>query len=309
MKKTFWLLGILICIALVVIGIGVKVYLRNPALVEVGSLPSSSKNDPMVVDGHGFTKRTFTDALGRSITYYFYVPKNYNPHQKYPLVLLLHGHGERSSTSYSEAKNENNIVGQTFVQVWGPDYTAPFNPQVQQHWPSFIVVPQLTNKQQWANRPSNKGSYTQTAQPSLQLLLAKELVDALQHDYSGIDAQRLYITGLSLGGYGTWDAIERWPNYFAAAAPIAGAGDPSKAAQLIHLPIWAFHGSADKSVPVSGSRDMIKAIKAAGGHPNYTEFPNATHSVWWRVYSATGTSQHVNGFYNWLYTQKNHNSS
>jgi predicted peptidase len=303
-KKTLWLFGILVCIALVAIGIGVKVYLRNPAIVEAGSLPSSSKNDPMVVDGHGFIKRTFTDALGRSINYYFYVPKNYNSHQKYPLVLLLHGHGERSSTSYSEAKNEQQIVGQTFIQVWGPDYTAPFNPQVQQHWPCFIVVPQLINKQQWVNQPSRKGSYTQTAQPSLQLLLAKELIDALQREYTGIDANRLYITGLSLGGYGTWDAIERWPNYFAAAVPIAGAGDPSKAAQLVNLPIWAFHGSDDKSVPVSGSRDMIKAIKAAGGHPNYTEFPHATHSVWWRVYSATGASQHVNGFYNWLFAQK-----
>jgi predicted peptidase len=304
-KKTFCLFNIITCTILVIIGIvGVKAYLKNPAIVDAGSLPSASKTDPMVVDGHGFIKRTFTDVLNRSITYYFYVPKNYNPHQKYPLVLLLSGRGERSSAKNNEAKNEKNIVGQTFVQVWGPDYTAPFNPEVQQHWPSFIVVPQITDKQQWVNRPSNKGSYVQTAQPSLQLLLAKELLDSLQYDYSAIDANRLYITGLSLGGLGTWDAAERWPNYFAAAVPIAGAGDPSKAARLVNLPIWAFHGSVDKSIPVASSRTMIKAIQAAGGHPKYTEFPNATHSVWWVVYSATGTSEHVNGFYNWLFAQR-----
>lgn len=303
-KKTFWLLSsTVICVILILSGIVVKVYLSDPTTVEAGPLLSSSKDDPMAVDGHGFIKRTFTDLLHRSITYYFYIPKNYNPQRKYPLVLLLHGSGERSSTKNSEAKNEQNIVGQTFVQVWGTGYTAPHNPQVQQHWPSFIVVPQITNKQLWVNAPE-KGSYTMTARPSLQLLLVKELLDALQLDYSGIDSNRLYITGFSLGGYGTWDAIERWPDYFAAAVPIAGGGDPSKASRIIHTPVWAFQGGDDKSVPVSASRTMIKAIKAAGGHPRYTEFAHTSHSVWWMVYSATGTSQHVNGFYNWLYAQK-----
>jgi len=105
-----------------------------------------------------------------------------------------------------------------------------------------------------------------------------------------------------MGGYGTWEAIERWPNYFAAAAPIAGAGDPSKASTLTHLPIWAFHGSADRTVPVSGSRDMIDAISAAGGNPRYTEFPGAGHGVWGYVYSL-GASGNATDFFPWLFSQ------
>ncbi|HEV7234704.1 MAG TPA: prolyl oligopeptidase family serine peptidase [Ktedonobacteraceae bacterium] len=133
--------------------------------------------------------------------------------------------------------------------------------------------------------------------------MAKEIVDALQKEYQGIDSNRLYITGLSLGGYGVWDAIERWPSYFAAAIPIAGAGDPSKAAVLKDLPIWAFHGSADTTVPASGSRDMIATIKAAGGHPLYTEYPGAGHEIWDFVYATTGTAQHTPGVLSWLFSQ------
>ena len=132
-------------------------------------------------------------------------------------------------------------------------------------------------------------------------------MDTLQRKYTGIDARRLYITGLSNGGYGTWDAIERWPDYFAAAAPIAGAGDPSKAAVLKDMPIWAFHGSADTVIPVSGSRDMIAAIEAAGGHPRYTEFPGAGHGVWGYVYSLNDSSERVTNFFPWLFSQ--HRSS
>jgi predicted peptidase len=134
--------------------------------------------------------------------------------------------------------------------------------------------------------------------------MAKEIVDALQKQYTNIDPRRLYVTGLSMGGYGTWEAIERWPNYFAAAAPIAGAGDPSKASVLTHLPVWAFHGSKDTIVPVSGSRDMIAAITAAGGKPRYTEFPGAGHGVWGYVYATTGTADRVPSFFPWLFSHQ-----
>ena len=105
-----------------------------------------------------------------------------------------------------------------------------------------------------------------------------------------------------MGGYGTWDAIERSPGYFAAAAPLSGAGDPSKASVLIHLPIWAFQGAKDTTLPVSGSRDMIYAIEQAGRHPLYTEYPNDGHDLWQpgKVYTpSTGPA-----FFTWLFSQK-----
>ena len=235
--------------------------------------------------------------------YYLFVPQNYDPNRKYPLVLLLHGGGEKSQTSNTAEQNAQVLLSDPYAWVWSADYNAPGNPHIQQHWPSFIVVPQLSASQSWVNVPAWRGSYSQPVQPSVGLLVAKEILDALQNEYTGIDANRLYVTGLSIGGYGTWDAIERWPGYFAAAAPVAGAGDPSKAASLRSLPIWAFQGSADASVPVSGSRDMIAAIQAAGGHPRYTEFPGQGHVIWGLVYGYTSSPQLVTDFYPWLFSQ------
>ena len=98
------------------------------------------------------------------------------------------------------------------------------------------------------------------------------------------------------------EAIERWPTYFAAAAPVSGAGDPTRAALLTNLPIWVFHGSKDSRVPVSGSRDMVNAIRAKGGKPRYTEFAGAGHGIWGRVYGFDATGR-VDGFYPWLFSQ------
>lgn len=255
---------------------------------------------------YGFIARTFTNAQGQSLTYYLYIPDHYNAAQKYPLVVLLHGGGERSDPKDTALQNQEKIFRNSFVQVWGKNYVAPYNPNIQQHWPGFVLIPHMTNTQEWVNTDMQKGSYSQAAQPSLPLLLTKELLDSLQHEYAGIDSHRLLITGYSSGGFGVWDAIERWPNYFAAAAPIAGAGDPSQAAALIHMPIWAFHGSKDTDIPASGSRDMIQAIKAAGGEPRYTEFPNLGHGavVWSTVYSTTRDATFVQGFFTWFFAQR-----
>ena len=265
-------------------------------------VPSQASTTP-AISYLGFTPHVFIDQ-GNSLTYYLYLPANYISTKKYPLVLLLQGGGERSKPQNTPLQNEKLLLNGPYAQVWSADYRAPGNPDIQQRWPCFVVIPQMELSQQWVNVDIHAGSYTQPAQPSLPLELTKELLDNLQRQYSAIDSNRLYITGLSNGGYGTWDAIERWPTYFAAAAPIAGAGDPSKAAVLKNLPIWAFHGSADSTVPVSGSRDMIAAIRAQGGHPRYTEFTGQGHGVWPYVYSLGTSSLSVSGFFPWLFSQQ-----
>jgi dienelactone hydrolase len=245
-----------------------------------------------------YITRIFTDAHGMQMTYYLFVPVNNDPQRKYPLVLLLHGGDERANVNSPPDQNRNVLLNQNYVKVWGPGIPGLSSSDVQSQNPSFIVVPQVDNPQHWVDVPTSQGSYTLIAQPTGSLRMAKEIVDALQKQYPNIDPHRLYITGLSMGGYGTWDAIERWPGYFAAAAPLAGAGDPSKASRLVNLPIWAFHGSGDGGVPVSGSRDMIQAIKVAGGHPRYTEYASAGHEIWAMVYSTPA-------FFSWLFSQRN----
>jgi predicted peptidase len=224
------------------------------------------------------------------MTYYLHVPDedNLSPHF-YPLVLLLHGGGEHGQSAASPEQNRSILVDAPYVKQWTTDH-------VQGRWPSFIVVPQLMNDQRWVDVPSAQGSYHLAPRPTVALLLAKEIVDALLRIYPDIDAGRLYITGISLGGYGVWDAIERWPVTFAAAAPVSGGGDPTGANQLIYLPVWAFQGGNDGDPSPSASRAMIQAIRAAGGHPLYTEFKQSGHDIWLQVYTSPA-------FLFWLFTQ------
>jgi predicted peptidase len=272
----------------------------RPQIVQVPSATREPTPLPMgkneaTLTMHGYVMRTFTDSYGSTMTYYLYVPNNYNPQHAYPLVLLLHGGGEIANPKATPQQNMALLLNQYYTQVWT-------SPAIQQKWPSFVVIPQVVSPNRWVNVPAATSSYTMAAQPSDSLRMAKEIVDMLQQEYRGIDSHRLYVTGLSMGGYGTWEAIERWPGYFAAAVPLAGAGDPSKAALLVHTPTWAFHGAKDTVVPVSGSQDMIQAIIQAGGHPLYTEYPNDGHDLWspGKVYSPT--SDHA--FFTWLFSQR-----
>ena len=122
-----------------------------------------------------------------------------------------------------------------------------------------------------------------------------ELVRQLQKDYR-IDSDRLYVTGLSMGGFGTFELTTRYPDVFAAAAPICGGGDPTKAKTLSALPVWVFHGDADRVVPVGFSRSMVKAIETAGGKPKYTEYPGVGHDCWTATYADPA-------FHDWLFAQ------
>ncbi|MCA9047007.1 MAG: prolyl oligopeptidase family serine peptidase, partial [Planctomycetaceae bacterium] len=106
-----------------------------------------------------------------------------------------------------------------------------------------------------------------------------ELLDQLIKTHA-IDEDRIYVMGLSMGGYGTWDLLARHPEKFAAGVPICGGGDEKQAAKIKEMPIWVFHGDADTAVKVERSRNMVAAIKEAGGKPKYTEYPGVGHNSW-----------------------------
>lgn len=245
----------------------------------------------------------YTGPNNASMAFYLYVPhlQAGQAQKTYPLVMVLHGGGEMAHADYSADQNAAIIFGQDYVSIWGPG-SPPGGPSVQAQWPCYVVVPQTEMANRWVEVPAAAGSYRLTAEPSVSLQMAMEIVQLVQRRYTDIDPQRRYVTGISMGGYGVWDAIERWPAYFAAAVPIAGAGSPALASRLVDLPIWAFHGADDKVVPVSGSRDMIQAIRGAGGRPCYTEYPASDHGVWGQAYDLSGNSN--NPLYDWLFAQR-----
>jgi predicted peptidase len=179
------------------------------------------------------------------------IPVGYNTNQTYPLVLFLHGAGERGTD------NNSQLTANRGATLWAETTT-------QNVYPCFVVAPQCASDKQWVNTPGGNGNYKQDNIPiSDQLSMVVDILDSLQREFK-INPSKLYITGLSMGGYGTWDIITRFPKKNAAAIPNCSAGDPSNASLIVTLPIRAFASSDDPTVSVAGSRDMVNAINALG---------------------------------------------
>jgi predicted peptidase len=155
------------------------------------------------------------------------------------------------------------------------------------------LVPEAPSR--WVEVDWGKPTHTMPEKPSGPMGLVLEVIAKMQKQYR-IDPDRLYVMGLSMGGYGTWDAVQRYPDMFAAAVPICGGGDETRA-DRIKCPVWAFHGDKDPAVPVSRSRNMIAAIKAAGGTPRYTEYPGVGHNAWSAAFKDPEMLK-------WLFSQK-----
>ena len=188
--------------------------------------------------------------------YWLYLPKRYERASKeapMPLIIYLHG-SSRRGRDVEEVK-ANGL--------------APLMDQ-RDDFEFVVVSPQALANHDWQR----------CWQPDDLILLLDHLL-ATYH----IDPKRVYLTGLSMGGYGTWAAIEKHPNRFAAAAPICGGGDPSLAKNIGTLPIWAFHGEGDQVVPVERSREMVHAIEAAKGNAKLTVYPGVDHDSYTRTYA------------------------
>src|ERR1044072_5133510 len=164
------------------------------------------------------------------------------------VILFLHGAGESGSDVEK-------------VKIHGPPKLAAAGKE----FPFVIVSPQ-----------SPGGGWNNEA------LLA--LLDEIQAKYS-IDPDRVYLTGLSMGGFGTWDTAVRYPQRFAGIAPICGGGDPRRVGSLRTMPVWVFHGDKDTTVPVQRSIEMVEALKKAGNEAQFTRYPAAGHDSWTETYN------------------------
>ncbi|MFB9056121.1 prolyl oligopeptidase family serine peptidase [Mariniflexile ostreae] len=187
----------------------------------------------------------YVDKDGMTMPYRLFLPPNYNPEKKYPLLLAFHGAGSRGDDNLKQLRS--------WIAGW-------MDEKVQEKTPCIILMPQCPKNQQWVNVPWKKGSYTLTDVPiSKPMTLAKALCDKIILE-KAVDKNRIYVMGVSMGGYGAWNFLMRYSKMIAAAVPICGGGDPSMAKKIRNIPIWAFHGDKDPTVPLSGSIDMVEAL-------------------------------------------------
>jgi predicted peptidase len=217
-----------------------------------------------------YEAKAYQGADGQTLPYRVLTPEKIEPGKTYPLVLFLHGAGERGTD------NASQIIHYFAAELLKPEH--------RREYPCFVVCPQCPTERRWVEVDWALPSHAMPEKPSLPLGLALELVDKLAGELP-VDKGRIYVTGLSMGGFGTWDAIQRRPAFFAAAIPICGGGDTAEASKLKNVPIWAFHGDKDRSVMPSRTERMIEAIWQAGGKPKMTIYPGVEHNSWTATYA------------------------
>lgn len=207
-----------------------------------------------------------------TLHYRILFPQNFDPTKKYPLLLMLHGAGERGNN------NEAQLV-------YGPKLFL--NDTIRAKYPAIVIFPQCPANSFWSNVKIGKdaaGKITWTfiegGEPTVAM---KDLLGLISQflDKPFVDKHRLYVGGLSMGGMGTLELLRRKPDLFAAAFSICG-GDNTANAKIYakKVPLWIFHGEKDSVVPFDHSQVMVNAIKAAGGNPKFTPYPNDDHNSW-----------------------------
>lgn len=216
-----------------------------------------------------FSVNQYVNAKGDTLLYRQLYP-DYDTLRKYPLVIFLHGSGERGNDNEAQLK-------------WGVMNFATDQAMIMH--PAIVIAPQCPANMQWANFTRGQGTQlVLNTTPSKPMELLMELIRQSIKNLP-VDTNRIYITGLSMGGFGTYDAIERFPHLFAAAVPVCGGGDVSKAAVISHVPIWIFLGSEDAAVNPLYSLEMLQALTKAGAHPGFTQYPEVGHFSWLGAYS------------------------
>jgi predicted peptidase len=233
----------------VVFGILVLSY-TTPCAAE-GQKPEQGKQTPQKLER----------SVKITMDYLLYLPKDYDQKPSWPLMLFLHGAGERG----------NDLDR---VKVHGPPKLIAAGKEL----PFLVVSPQCPTGQFW--------------KPQELSVLLDEMVEKYK-----VDKERIYVTGLSMGGFGTWLLAALEPDRFAALVPICGGGDPNTAKRFAHIPVWAFHGGKDPVVPLAASEKMVDALKRAKGNVKFTVYPEAGHDSWTEAYNDPD-------LYKWLLAQK-----
>ena len=215
-------------------------------------------------------------------------PLHFTAGKKYPLIVVLHGSGERGNDNDAQLK-------------WGSDLFL--DSANREKFPAIVVFPQCPADSSWSVRIRSKNpdadeiKFPMDVAPTKPLRMVMNFIDTLAKGGT-VDPKRIYIGGLSMGGFGTFEILWRKPKTFAAAFPICGGGNPAGAKIYgRNFPVWVFHGEDDDAVPVSNSRIMVKALKEAKAKVKYTEYPGVKHDSWKNAFAEPE-------FLPWLFAQK-----
>lgn len=211
---------------------------------------SSKIKNNVIIPGRQVRQTFVYSSKGRHKgQYLIFVPQNYTPTQPFPTIFFLHGSGERGENIQALKRH-----GLPKIVEQQPDF------------PFTVISPQCPARRRWP------------------LALLEGLFQTV-NERIALDPERLYLTGLSLGGYGVWKWAQAQPQRFAALAPICGWSNPEYASRIAHLPIWVFHGLRDEVVPVAATLAMVTALEKAGGRPRVTIYRHATHDAWTQAYA------------------------
>jgi len=208
---------------------------------------------PNLVLPPGQHSQVFEKTITKTVScqYLLYLPQDYGREQRWPLILFLHGAGERGSDLEKVKKH-------------GP----PRIVEERKDFPFIVVSPQCPDDRWW---------------PEENEMLINMLDDVVAK--CNVDKERIYLTGLSMGGYGAWALASAYPERFAAITPICGGGRGFMADKLKDVPVWAFHGAKDNVVPLKESEEMVNAVKNRGGDAKLTVYPEAGHDSWTETYN------------------------
>ena len=227
-----------------------------------------------------FKKEVFRNVRNELLPFQLLSPTHIDPSKKYPLVLFLHGAAARGDDNESQLAEVPQML---LNAASGKEYAC------------FVLAPQCPTSDAWAWFPQYPLCLTAQEQ-SRASRLTLEIIDSLVKKLN-IDPQRIYVTGLSLGGEGTFDIITRRTNFFAAAVPVCGIADTNKVALMKSTPLWIFHGDSDDINSVAYSRDIVKSLNEQGVNPRYNEYKGVKHDSWTKAYQEPD-------LLSWIFKQK-----
>ena len=208
-----------------------------------------------------FESEVHVGHKGEKMPYRILKPQGFDKAKKYPIVLFLHGWGERGTDNKAQLKT----IGSVFRKV-----------AIREKYPCFVIAPQASGS--WVERPVFDKPILLSKNPTANLMMAVEIVAKVEKKYS-TDANRVYVMGYSNGACGVWELLERIPQKIAAAVLMAGAGDPAHVAGAKGVAIWAFHGDKDDTIPIARMMELMSALKAAHATPLYTIVPKGGHGI------------------------------